>query len=581
METPQDLIKPVPPAPGGQSTPRGPADTGRSSDGGADFAEAMRTARQSSRSDARETQAPDRRSREAPEDASDEPIYASKDKDVSADAPGSASTTDRPESAPQATASQAPPGAAASAQQATQVAAAPAQAQVAPLDLPVVAPPIGDGAATGEALQAIAQATAAAKSPAPAPIENDLLAQATTPVDQLADLAPGQAAADRLAVTAPRLDAASAPTIAATQPGPEASPVAAQPVSDNDVEVALPNNLLPNTTQPTGTAQAAPVGVAPASVAMTVDRAIGNAIVERPATGTFKPADLAAQPPVDPARIASAGFVAAALQPAAPKEPLPVLSPLGEPTAAADGGEPSVWLTVRPDSLAMALADRALSQDATTQLPLKLDQMLQSLDTRVLGMTTASTMSMATAQGDAAEPLGAIAALADAQTNQAIPAQAAGMAADGPEPVSLSLNAPMQQATRWAAEFGDRLAWVANNRFNAATLQVNPPQLGPIEVRILMSGDQATVSFAAVQPQTREAIQQALPVLASSFASQGLNLGQTSVGRDHLPQQGGQGGSGGNGGGQPGLVATAVGGTDNVTAGANTRGGNGLVDTFA
>ena len=350
----------------------------------------------------------------------------------------------------------------------------------------------------------------------------------------------------------------------------------------------MASSALPSTTQAANTAQAAPTAVAPAvvtvaptQVAMAVDRAIGNALVDRPATGNFKPADLAAQAPADPARIASAGFVAIALQPASPKEPLPVLSPLGEPMVTTEGGTPSVWLTVRPDSLAMALADRALSQDATMQLPVKLDEMLQSLDTRVLGMTNASTVSMATGQSDAAEPMGAIAALADAQPNQAVPVQAAGMPADVPEPVSLSLNAPMQQATRWAAEFGDRMAWVANNRFNAATLQVNPPQLGPIEVRILMSGDQATVSFAAVQPQTREAIQQALPVLASSLASQGLNLGQASVGRDHLPQQGGQGGSGGHGGGQAGGLSTAaLGSTDDATGGPSMRGGNGLVDTF-
>jgi flagellar hook-length control protein FliK len=249
--------------------------------------------------------------------------------------------------------------------------------------------------------------------------------------------------------------------------------------------------------------------------------------------------------------------------------------------AATDPADASAWLNVRPDSLAMALADQALAQDPATQMPIKLDQMLQSLDAQLSGMASSANLGIAGGEANAEEPLGAVAALADAQNNQAVQVQAAGMPADTPEPVSLSLNAPMQQASRWATEFGDRLAWVANNRFTAATLQINPPQLGPIEVRILMSGDQAAVSFAAVQPQTREAIQQALPVLASSFASQGLSLGQTSVGREHLPQQGGQGGSGNsNASGQSGLMAASISNAGGVAADAMTRGGNGLVDTF-
>ncbi|MCF8192156.1 MAG: flagellar hook-length control protein FliK, partial [Burkholderiales bacterium] len=341
-------------------------------------------------------------------------------------------------------------------------------------------------------------------------------------------------------------------------------------------EAAVP---APATAAPRSLPNPSPNGMAPVPVALAVDRAIGNALVDRPATGNYKPADLAAQPPLDPARIASTGFVADALQPVATDEPLPALSPLGEPATTPEGGETSAWLTLRPDSLAMALADRTLSRDLAAQVPLEIDQMLRSLDNRLSGMTSAA--ANLTSVGDMVETLGAAATTGGVQSNPAVPLQAAGQPADLPEPVALSLNAPMQQMGRWANELGDRLAWVANNRFGAATLQVNPPQLGPIEVRILMSGDQATVSFAAVQPQTREAIQQALPVLATSFASQGLSLGQASVGRDHLPQQGGQGGSTGSSGGQSGLTATAVGSVESSAGSNPTRGGNGLVDTFA
>lgn len=587
METPQDLIKPVPPSKGGQTT-RSPGDVGRGTDSGGDFAEAMRSARDSARADVREAPAPARNARDNTANPAEEANeFRKADEAPRTDAPTSVA---RPEGGGEAT-------------EATALTSTPADAGPQPTAAAgTAAPPTLLAQLQPAGLPADASVTPIPSDAAPAlpvaglPATAAFVAEAAVP-------APATAAPQSPAGTA------SAPAFVAT---PEARLVASvdeaipnqnqlpavQPAARNEADTAalgpaLPISglratgaLLPEATVPAPVTAAprslpnpSPNGMAPVPVALAVDRAIGNALVDRPATGNYKPADLAAQRPLDPARIASTGFVADALQPVATDEPLPALSPLGEPATTPEGGETSAWLTLRPDSLAMALADRTLSRDLAAQVPLEIDQMLRSLDNRLSGMTSAA--SNLTSVGDMVETLGAAATTGGVQSNPAVPLQAAGQPADLPEPVALSLNAPMQQMGRWANELGDRLAWVANNRFGAATLQVNPPQLGPIEVRILMSGDQATVSFAAVQPQTREAIQQALPVLATSFASQGLSLGQASVGRDHLPQQGGQGGSTGSSGGQSGLTATAVGSVESSAGSNPTRGGNGLVDTFA
>ncbi len=653
METPQDLIKPVPPSKGGQTT-RSPGDVGRGTDSGGDFAEAMRSARDSARADVREAPAPARNARDNTANPAEEANeFRKADEAPRTDAPTSVA---RPEGGGEATEATAltstpadagpqPTAAAGTAAPPTllaqlQPAGLPADASVTPIPsdaapaLPVAGLPadasvarIPSVAAPPLPVAGLPADTSVARIPsdaAPAEPVAGLPADASgTPIPS--DAAPAlpvaglpataafvaEAAVPAPATAAPQSPAgtASAPAFVAT---PEARLVASvdeaipnqnqlpavQPAARNEADTAalgpaLPISglratgaLLPEATVPAPVTAAprslpnpSPNGMAPVPVALAVDRAIGNALVDRPATGNYKPADLAAQPPLDPARIASTGFVADALQPVATDEPLPALSPLGEPATTPEGGETSAWLTLRPDSLAMALADRTLSRDLAAQVPLEIDQMLRSLDNRLSGMTSAA--ANLTSVGDMVETLGAAATTGGVQSNPAVPLQAAGQPADLPEPVALSLNAPMQQMGRWANELGDRLAWVANNRFGAATLQVNPPQLGPIEVRILMSGDQATVSFAAVQPQTREAIQQALPVLATSFASQGLSLGQASVGRDHLPQQGGQGGSTGSSGGQSGLTATAVGSVESSAGSNPTRGGNGLVDTFA
>lgn len=574
METPQDLIKPVPPSKGGQTT-RSPSDVGRGTDSGGDFAEAMRSARDSARADVREAPAPARNARDNTANPAEEANeFRKADEAPRTDAPTSVARPEGGGEATEATALTSTPADAGPQPTAAAGTAAPPTllAQLQPAGLPADASvtPIPSGAAPALPVAGV-------------PATGALVAEAAVP-------APATAAPQSLAGTA------SAPAFVAT---PEARLVASvdeatpnqnqlpavQPAARNDADTAALTPAMTRIERPNrGDAleslpNPSPNGMAPVPVALAVDRAIGNALVDRPATGNFKPADLAAQPPLDPARIASTGFVADALQPVAADEPLPALSPLGEPATTSEGGETSAWLTLRPDSLAMALADRTLSRDLAAQVPLEIDQMLRSLDNRLSGMTSAA--ANLTGVGDMVETLGAAANTGGVQSNPAVPIQAAGQPADLPEPVALSLNAPMQQMGRWANELGDRLAWVANNRFGAATLQVNPPQLGPIEVRILMSGDQATVSFAAVQPQTREAIQQALPVLATSFASQGLSLGQASVGRDHLPQQGGQGGSTGSAGGQSGLTATAVGSVESSAGSNPTRGGNGLVDTFA
>jgi len=583
METPQDLIKPVSPSPGGKNTSRGPIDTGRSSEAGTEFAEAMRSARETARADVRETQAPDQQRREAPEEGSKESTIASKDKDLQADSSSAPTARAGKEEASQPVEGfQAQPAATGGAQQATQIAASAVQVPVTPVNVQVASIPTDTGAAD-DAIQAITQAAAATAPIALDAIDNTGLPQAQMPL--AAPAAPAAPVSTDLTAVAPLRAEAPASGAVELPIGDETAAVPVQTPSVSGSDFAIPTNGLPNAAPAivanTAAQTLATAQVAPAPVALAVDRAIGNAIVNLPATGVFKPADLAAQAPVDPARIASAGFVAVALQPQTAQVATAALSPLGDTPAATDPVDTSAWLNVRPDSLAMALADQALAQDPVTQMPVKLDQMLQSLDAQLSGVAGSANLGIAGGEANAEEPLGAVAALADAQNNQAVQVQPAGTPVDTPEPVSLSLNAPMQQASRWATEFGDRLAWVANNRFTAATLQINPPQLGPIEVRILMSGDQAAVSFAAVQPQTREAIQQALPVLASSFASQGLSLGQTSVGREHLPQQGGQGGSGGgNASGQPGLMAASISAAGSLTADATTRGGNGLVDTF-
>jgi flagellar hook-length control protein FliK len=80
-------------------------------------------------------------------------------------------------------------------------------------------------------------------------------------------------------------------------------------------------------------------------------------------------------------------------------------------------------------------------------------------------------------------------------------------------------------------EFGqglaERVSWMAGNNLNGAKLQVNPAQLGPIEVRIAVQGDHAQVWLTSHSAITRDALESSSPKLREMLGAQGF--GQVSV----------------------------------------------------
>ncbi len=63
------------------------------------------------------------------------------------------------------------------------------------------------------------------------------------------------------------------------------------------------------------------------------------------------------------------------------------------------------------------------------------------------------------------------------------------------------------------------------------SLRVSPEHLGPVEVNISVQNGDASVWFAANHPDTRAALEQALPRLREMFANQGMNLADSGVSR--------------------------------------------------
>lgn len=99
-----------------------------------------------------------------------------------------------------------------------------------------------------------------------------------------------------------------------------------------------------------------------------------------------------------------------------------------------------------------------------------------------------------------------------------------------------SIQTPLSQPG-WGHEFGEKLVWMAKNDQQSAQININPPQLGPIQIHLSLNGDQATATFASPFGEVRQAIESALPQLKEMLSSSGIDLGQANVGANLAQQQ--------------------------------------------
>jgi flagellar hook-length control protein FliK len=89
----------------------------------------------------------------------------------------------------------------------------------------------------------------------------------------------------------------------------------------------------------------------------------------------------------------------------------------------------------------------------------------------------------------------------------------------------------------WAEELGSHVIWMAQQGVSTASLRLQPEHLGPLEVKISVHDATASVWFGANEPETRTALQAALPQLKEMFAAQGMTLTDAGVSRESPREQ--------------------------------------------
>ena len=91
--------------------------------------------------------------------------------------------------------------------------------------------------------------------------------------------------------------------------------------------------------------------------------------------------------------------------------------------------------------------------------------------------------------------------------------------------VPVALGSP-----QWSQAVGDKVLWLAAQNVSAAEIRLDPPELGPMQVKVTVNQDQqASVTFTSPHPAVREALDQQLNRLREMFSEQGLNLVNVDV----------------------------------------------------
>lgn len=150
--------------------------------------------------------------------------------------------------------------------------------------------------------------------------------------------------------------------------------------------------------------------------------------------------------------------------------------------------------------------------------------------------------------------------------------------------------APPVDSDAWAPALGQQMLRMSASGMHTAQLNINPENLGPLQITLKLGDDQAQAMFVSAHESVRKAVEAALPQLRTTLAEHGISLGQTAVGAD-TRQPGGQasfagdnpsGRSGSNGGSNyPGATRNAVASTPVPAAAVRSTRTEGVVDTFA
>lgn len=117
-----------------------------------------------------------------------------------------------------------------------------------------------------------------------------------------------------------------------------------------------------------------------------------------------------------------------------------------------------------------------------------------------------------------------------AETSLSGLAQAASALNRTSTPVQMNMPAGMNPGQPgWSEAMSERVVWASKQGVQTAILQLDPPELGSLQVKLHITHDQVSVSFSSPHASVRDSVEQSMPRLKEMLEEQGLSLGESSV----------------------------------------------------
>jgi|GEM_PF-6580703 len=92
-----------------------------------------------------------------------------------------------------------------------------------------------------------------------------------------------------------------------------------------------------------------------------------------------------------------------------------------------------------------------------------------------------------------------------------------------------TITTPFNQQAAWRDSLNEQILMMSNQRISQASIAVDPPELGPVQIQLQIQSDTATIHFATHHPQVRDAIEQSMPKLRDMLGEQGVDLLDATV----------------------------------------------------
>jgi len=135
----------------------------------------------------------------------------------------------------------------------------------------------------------------------------------------------------------------------------------------------------------------------------------------------------------------------------------------------------------------------------------------------------------------------------------------------------------------WDQQLGQKVIFMAAGGEQSATMELNPPDLGPLQVVLSVNKDQATAAFTSAAPEVRQALEAALPRLREMMGEAGITLGNATIssgaGQQAADQRAGNSDGNRRGSGRGGVAGDD--GAEVARTVTTRRLPSGAVDTFA